>query len=107
MLEVRNLSSAYGQSQVLFGNLISLPVGLWLGHIHRGSFMAINVGNIWRALPSLAVLATVGVGVRAGELGQGVLSRPAIPPQPPREPLDDAGVVVDRPERCPAVADSL
>ncbi|HEY2438423.1 MAG TPA: ABC transporter permease, partial [Solirubrobacteraceae bacterium] len=37
--------------------LIALQVGLWLGHIHRGSFVAINLGNIWRALPSLAVLA--------------------------------------------------
>jgi osmoprotectant transport system permease protein len=36
---------------------IGVPIGLFLGHIHRGSFLAINVGNVWRALPSLAVLA--------------------------------------------------
>lgn len=36
---------------------IAVPLGLWLGHIHRGSFVAINVGNVGRALPSLAVLA--------------------------------------------------
>ena len=36
---------------------IGVPVGLYLGHIHRGSFIAINLGNVWRALPSLAVLA--------------------------------------------------
>lgn len=37
--------------------VIAVPIGLWLGHIHRGSFIAINLGNVWRALPSLAVLA--------------------------------------------------
>lgn len=42
--------------------VLALPVGLWLGHIHRGSFVAINLGNIWRALPSLAVLA-IGVAI--------------------------------------------
>ena len=31
---------------------IALPVGVWLGHVHRGSFFAINLGNIGRALPS-------------------------------------------------------
>ena len=36
---------------------IALPIGLWLGHLHRGSFLAVNVANIGRALPSLAVLA--------------------------------------------------
>jgi osmoprotectant transport system permease protein len=37
--------------------LIGLPLGLALGHIHRGSFLAINTSNIARALPSLAVIA--------------------------------------------------
>jgi osmoprotectant transport system permease protein len=45
---------------------IALPVGLWLGHLHRGSFLAVNIPNIGRALPSLAVLAIgiawLGVG---------------------------------------------
>jgi osmoprotectant transport system permease protein len=36
---------------------VALPIGLWLGHLHRGSFLALNVANIGRALPSLAVLA--------------------------------------------------
>src|SRR5437763_9907739 len=36
---------------------VALPIGLWLGHLHRGSFLAVNVANIGRALPSLAVLA--------------------------------------------------
>jgi osmoprotectant transport system permease protein len=33
-----------------------------LGHIHRGSFVAINLSNIGRALPSLAVIA-IGLGI--------------------------------------------
>ena len=37
--------------------LISIPFGVWLGHMHRFSFFAINVSNIGRALPSLAVIS--------------------------------------------------
>lgn len=62
--------------------LIALPIGLWLGHIHRGSFVAINLGNIWRALPSLAVLAIgvafLGLGLRNVELALVVLAVPPI-----------------------------
>ena len=61
---------------------IALPIGLWLGHVHRGSFVAINVGNIWRALPSLAVLAIgvafLGLGLRNVELALVVLAVPPI-----------------------------
>ncbi len=61
---------------------IGLPVGLWLGHIHKGSFAAINLGNIWRALPSLAVLAIgvafLGIGLRNVELALIVLAIPPI-----------------------------
>jgi osmoprotectant transport system permease protein len=59
--------------------IIGLPIGVWLGHIHRGSFVAINLGNIWRALPSLAVLAIgvafLGIGLGNVEL---VLAVPPI-----------------------------
>jgi osmoprotectant transport system permease protein len=40
---------------------ISIPIGVWLGHVHRGSFFAINASNIGRALPSLAVIS-IGIG---------------------------------------------
>ena len=40
---------------------VAVPLGLWLGHVHRGSFVAINAANIGRALPSLAVIA-IGLG---------------------------------------------
>lgn len=61
---------------------IALPLGLWLGHIHRGSFIAINLGNVWRALPSLAVLAIgvafLGIGLQNVELALVVLAIPPI-----------------------------
>jgi len=37
--------------------LISVPLGLWLGHIGKGGFLAINVSNVGRAVPSLALIA--------------------------------------------------
>ena len=36
---------------------IALPLGLVLGHLRRGSFVAITVSNIGRALPSLVLIA--------------------------------------------------
>ncbi|MGW6280959.1 ABC transporter permease [Kribbella sp. NPDC055071] len=36
--------------------LIALPVGLLIGHTKRGAFLAINLGNAARALPSLGLL---------------------------------------------------
>ncbi len=36
---------------------IALPLGIVLGHLHRGSFVAISVSNIGRALPSLVLIA--------------------------------------------------
>jgi osmoprotectant transport system permease protein len=37
--------------------LISIPIGLWLGHIRKGQFVAISVSNIGRAVPTLALIA--------------------------------------------------
>ena len=36
---------------------LALPAGIYLGHKHRGSLLAINVSNVLRALPSLALIA--------------------------------------------------
>jgi osmoprotectant transport system permease protein len=41
---------------VLVALVIALPVGLGLGHIGRGGFLAINVSNIGRAIPSFGLL---------------------------------------------------
>jgi osmoprotectant transport system permease protein len=38
---------------------IALPIGLWIGHTGRAVAIAINGANLWRALPSFAVIAIV------------------------------------------------
>ena len=37
--------------------LVGLPVALWLGHLGRGGFLAINVSAVGRAVPTFALLA--------------------------------------------------
>jgi osmoprotectant transport system permease protein len=37
--------------------LLALPLGIYLGHKHRGAWLAINISNGFRALPSLALIA--------------------------------------------------
>jgi osmoprotectant transport system permease protein len=62
--------------------VIAIPLGVWLGHIHRGSFFAINTGNIGRALPSLVVLAIgdafLGLGLTVVELALVILAVPPV-----------------------------
>jgi osmoprotectant transport system permease protein len=61
---------------------IAIPIGIGLGHLHRGSFVAINLGNVWRALPSLVVLAIgsafLGIGLGNVLLALIVLAVPPI-----------------------------
>jgi osmoprotectant transport system permease protein len=70
---------------------LALPLGIWLGHLHRGSFVAINVANVGRALPSLAVIAIgiafLGVGFTNIAVALVVLAVPPI--------LTNAYVAVD------------
>ena len=46
--------------------VVAMPLGLWLGHRHRGLFLALGVSSIGRALPSIAIIgvsiAWLGVG---------------------------------------------
>ena len=42
---------------VLVGLIVALPLGLYLGHTGRFAFVAVNVANIGRAIPSLAAIA--------------------------------------------------
>lgn len=35
---------------------LALPIGLWLGHKHRGLLLALGVSNIGRALPSIVLI---------------------------------------------------
>ena len=62
---------------VLTAWLIALPVGLVLGHVGRGGFVALNVANVGRAVPSFAVL------VLAAELHSASASSPRTSPSSP------------------------
>jgi len=42
---------------LLIAALIGLPLALWLGHLGRGGFLAINISNVGRAIPTFALLA--------------------------------------------------
>jgi len=41
---------------VLVAIVLTLPVGVWLGHLRRFGFLSINVSNVGRAIPSFALL---------------------------------------------------
>ena len=63
--------------------VIALPLGVYLGHIHKGSLFAINVSNVFRALPSLALiaisLALFGLSLLNVEVALVALAVPPIP----------------------------
>ncbi|ANH38108.1 Putative osmoprotectant uptake system permease protein YehY [Nocardioides dokdonensis FR1436] len=42
---------------LLAAMLVGLPIALWLGHLGRGGFLAINISNVGRAVPTFALLA--------------------------------------------------
>jgi osmoprotectant transport system permease protein len=44
---------------LLAAALIALPIGLWVGHTGRGGRVAVNVANIGRAVPSLALIGVL------------------------------------------------
>jgi osmoprotectant transport system permease protein len=70
---------------------LALPLGVVLGHLHRGSFLAVNVANVGRALPSLAVIAAgisvLGIGFTNVVVALVILAVPPI--------LTNAYVAVD------------
>jgi osmoprotectant transport system permease protein len=39
--------------------VIAIPLGIWIGHTGRFTVAAVNLANIWRALPSLALIGIV------------------------------------------------
>ncbi|MGI8646519.1 MAG: ABC transporter permease [Nocardioides sp.] len=39
--------------------IVGLPLALWLGHLGRGGFLAINISNVGRAVPTFALLAVL------------------------------------------------
>ena len=42
---------------VLAAVALALPIGMVLGHLRKGGFLAMNVANVGRGLPSMALLA--------------------------------------------------
>jgi osmoprotectant transport system permease protein len=46
----------YSAFAIAVALIIALPIALYLGHTGRGGFIAINVANIGRALPSFALI---------------------------------------------------
>lgn len=44
---------------MLLALVLGLPVALWLGHRGRGGFLAVNVSNVGRAVPTFAILAVL------------------------------------------------
>jgi osmoprotectant transport system permease protein len=61
---------------------VAVPLGLWLGHIGRGGFLAISASNVGRAVPSLALIAFfvayLGVGFSNVTLALALLAVPPI-----------------------------
>jgi osmoprotectant transport system permease protein len=51
--------------------LVALPIGVLFGHTGRGGFLAINVANLGRAMPSLALLALMLPVALSFKLGLG------------------------------------
>ena len=51
---------------IAIATVVALPLGAWLGHTRRASFLAITVSNIGRAVPSIGIVflffAILGAG---------------------------------------------
>ena len=62
--------------------VLAMPLGLWLGHRHRGLFVALGASSLGRALPSIALIgffvAFLGVGFWNNTVALVVLGVPPI-----------------------------
>ena len=80
---------------LLLSIVIAAPLGVLLGHLHRGSFIAVSLANIGRALPTLVVIAVgfafLGIGFTNVVVALIVLALPPI--------LTNAYVSVDEVDR--------
>src|SRR6478752_2497544 len=62
MLEQLGQQLLLSLTAMVLAMLVSLPIALYLGHIGRGGFLAINISNVGRAIPTFAVLILLSVG---------------------------------------------
>jgi osmoprotectant transport system substrate-binding protein len=68
---------------MLLGTAVAVPVGVWLGHVRRAAFLTTSIGNLGRAIPTLALLVilasipAIGVGDLAAVLALALF---AVPP---------------------------
>jgi len=51
---------------VAISALIALPIGLLIGHTNRGAFLAINIGNAGRSLPTFGLLSLMVILIGTG-----------------------------------------
>jgi osmoprotectant transport system permease protein len=47
---------------LLVAVVLAIPLGAWIGHLHRFSFFVVSVGNVLRSLPTLAIIA-IGIAL--------------------------------------------
>jgi osmoprotectant transport system permease protein len=38
---------------------VAIPIGIWIGHTGRFTSLAVNLANLWRSIPSLALIGIV------------------------------------------------
>lgn len=62
--------------------VVGVTIGAYVGHLHKYSFLAINLGNVLRALPTLALIAVlialIGFGIVNITIALVVLALPLI-----------------------------
>jgi osmoprotectant transport system permease protein len=51
---------------VAISAVIALPIGLLIGHTNRGAFLAINIGNAGRSLPTFGLLSLMVILIGTG-----------------------------------------
>lgn len=47
---------------------IAIPIGLFIGHTNRGAFLAINIGNAGRSVPTFGLLSLIVTLIGLGQL---------------------------------------